>query len=221
MSLAPPRPTIGPPLNGTTLSAVPWMFRTDTGCEGLHGNAEPERPRDRSDGGEDVCTRTRQPVGHECARRHSGGEHPAGVDAEVLREPIGQRDEEAHIVDTLTVGHRSATPVGPAEVDAVGIDHDEPVLISDGVVVRHRRLSATGHPGAVQVDHQAGGLRESGWGVYEVIALQSPERQAVGKVPSGNRRSARTAERDGNPEQLPPAPSCARSPANSAPPVAT
>ena len=101
-----------------------------------------------------------EPVGHERARRHPGGEDPAAVDAEVLGEPIGQRHEEAHIVDTLTVGYRGAASVGPAEVDAVGIDHDEPVLVGDGVVVRHRRLRARGHSGAVQVDHEARRLLE-------------------------------------------------------------
>ena len=60
--------------------------------------------------------------------------------AVVVGEPVGERHEEAHIVDALAVGYRCAAPVGPAEIDSVRVDHRESVLVGDGVVVGQRRL---------------------------------------------------------------------------------
>ena len=71
-----------------------------------------------------------------------GGEHMPAVNAEVLCEPIGQLHEEADIVDALAIGYRGAASIGPTEVDAFRNNHDKSVLISDGVVVRHRGLCA-------------------------------------------------------------------------------
>ena len=44
MSLTPPRPSMAPPLNGTTGSAVPCTSSTETGRDGAHGNAVPNDP---------------------------------------------------------------------------------------------------------------------------------------------------------------------------------
>ena len=44
MSLGPPRPTIGPPLNGTTGSAVPCVSSTATGRDGAHPTFTPRVP---------------------------------------------------------------------------------------------------------------------------------------------------------------------------------
>ena len=96
--------------------------------------------------------------------------------------------EEADVVDSLPVGHRGAAPVGPAEVDAVGINHHEPVLIGDGVVVRRRRLLSSGHTGAVQVYHQTVRLFDPGRDMHEVGALKSTDRDPGGKVTAGKRR---------------------------------
>ena len=45
-------------------------------------------------------------------------------------------------------------PSAHTQVDPVGVHHDEPVRVGDGVVVRKRGLIGSGGTGGVQVDHQ-------------------------------------------------------------------
>ena len=105
-------------------------------------------------------------------------------------------DEEPHVVDTLAVGDRRAAAVGPAEVDAIGVCHDEPVLVGDGVVVRQRRLPTAGRSGAVQIDHEACRMVEASRDMHLIGAWQSPDHQLTWSVSTGKRRCARAAVGD-------------------------
>ena len=81
-----------PPPNGTTGSAEPCTSSTETGRDGAHGNAVPNVPA------------TGAMAETTSARSHPCGEYPAAVYAIVVGESIDERNEEADVVDSLTIG---------------------------------------------------------------------------------------------------------------------
>ena len=175
MSLGPPRPTIGPPLKGTTGSAVPCVSSTATGRDGAHPTFTPRVPATGAMAAKTSARSQASRFDHERTRRYPGGEHVAGIDAEVGDQLGDQSRDEPHVIDSLLVGHRSTTAIGPAEVDAVGVHHDEPVRIGDGVVVRIPLPTGADHPGTVQIHDEPRGMLETRRHVKAVCAGQSPE----------------------------------------------
>ena len=99
----------------------------------------------------------------------------AGIDAEVRDQLGDQPSDEPDVVDPLAVGHRRTTAVGPTEVDAVGVDHDEPVRIGYGVVVRFPLPTGPDRPGTVQIHDETRRMLETRRHVQAVGAGQAPE----------------------------------------------
>ena len=148
-----------PPLKGTTGSPVPWICSTDTGRDGAHGTPDPRVPATGAtaatfsfDGLAFDARNSRYMIAGGDLRNFIGDTSRPATD-KTLRGAV-KRGQETHVVDALTVGHRRTAAVGPAEVDAVGVGHHESVLIGDRVVAGQSGLIGTGHPGAVQIQHQ-------------------------------------------------------------------
>lgn len=129
------------------------------GCEHRHRPGRvardigAKRPGNRSDGGEQIGTLT--PSGwYEGADGQARDEDATTGDPVVGDELGGQRRDEPDVVDSLAIRNGGAPAVGPTQVDAVGVGHDEPVGVGNRVVAGQCGLSATGAACGMQVDHQ-------------------------------------------------------------------
>ena len=99
----------------------------------------------------------------------------AWIDAEVGDQLGDQSRDEPDVVDSLPVGHRRTAAVGPTEVDAVGVDHDEPVRIGYGVVVRFPLPTGSDRAGTVQIDDETRRMLEARRHVQAVCAGQASD----------------------------------------------
>ena len=153
-------------------------------------------PCHRGDGREDIGAFAGEPIDHECTRRHPRGEHMAGIDAEVGDQLGDQSRDEPDVIDSLPVGHRRSAAVGPTEVDAVGVDHDEPVRIGDGIVVRFPLPIRPDRPGTMEIHDETGRMLETRRHVQAVGAGQSPEVKPAWLARPGRPGSASGKTRD-------------------------
>ncbi len=112
----------------------------------ITGHPHAQGPGHRRDRGEDIGTVARQPVAHEAPIGHPGDENVPRSDAVVVLQLVHQPDQEGHIVDVAAIRGRCATPVGPAPVVTVGVDHQQVVGISNGVEARQAALREPGTP---------------------------------------------------------------------------
>ena len=83
-------------------------------------------------------------------------------DAEVRGQLGDQPRDEPDVVDPLLIGRRRTAAVGPAEVDAVGVDHHEPVCIGRRVVVRYEVRVALPVVGVLDPQHRFVHVRARG-----------------------------------------------------------
>src|SRR6478609_4906501 len=99
----------------------------------------------------------------------------AGIDAEVGDQLACQCRDEPYVVDPLPVGLRRTAAVSPTEVNTVGVRHEEPMGVGDGIVVRIPLLIRPGRAGAMQVHHETYRLVETGGHVQAVGANEASE----------------------------------------------
>src|SRR5262249_55386373 len=82
---------------------------------------------------------------------HAGREDVAGDNAEVALQLASQHDQKPDVIDMTAVRRRSSSPVGPALVVAVGIDHQQVLDVGNGIEVSETLLPDSGAPDTVQV----------------------------------------------------------------------
>jgi hypothetical protein len=131
----------------------------------------------------------------------AGDAHASRIDAEVADEFADESREESDVVDPRRSG--SDAPRPSAQLSrAVGVHRSEPVRVSDGVVVRQRRLLLAVAPAACRLTADRRVLDT--WGNHAGCTsgrglrsrAERPRRERPGPGPCGQGRSTRLRRSD-------------------------